>query len=86
MGMGLTVILLILLFHLMQAISLLLNNYNNLVDYINKKYNSTISYQEVIFFGEGMNSTNLLVDIIIVFVIIIIFLMVYLRIRWSVKK
>ena len=86
MGMGLTVIFLILLFHLVGTINNLLSSYNRLVDRINIKYNETMDHRSLIFFGESVESINLLVDIIIVFVIIIIFLMVYLRIRWSVKK
>jgi hypothetical protein len=38
------------------------------------------------FFGERMESIVVLIDTLIVAVIIIIGLMVYLNIRWSVKK
>ena len=84
--MGSTVIILIFLFHLITTINTLLNNYNNLVGYINTKYNTTMHYNEVIFFGSEMHSISLLVDIIIILIIIIISLIIYLSIKWSVKE
>lgn len=86
MGMGLTVIFLIFLFHLIEVISSLLNGYNFLVDRINVNYNETMDHRSVIFFGENIESINLLVDIIIVFIFVLIGLMVFLKIYWSVKE
>ncbi len=57
-----------------------------MVDHVNKNYNTTYSHQSVMFFGERMESIVVLIDTLIVAVIIIIGLMVYLNIRWSVKK
>jgi len=84
--MGMTVIFLIFLFHLIHPFNSLLNGYNNLIDYMNATYNSTWSRRSLVFFGESVESIGLLIDILIVAVIIIVGLMVYLSIRWSVKK
>ena len=84
--MGATVIFLILLFHLIAPLNSLLGGYNRLVDHVNTYYNTTYHRRELIFFGESLESIGFLIDIIIVAVIIVIGLMVYLSIRWSVKK
>lgn len=85
-GLGSTVIILILLFHLIGTMNWLLNGYNFLVDHINTKYNETMEHRSLIFFGERMKSISLLVDIIIVFIILIVSLIVYLAIKWSLKE
>ena len=85
-AMGFAVICLMFLFHLLSPINTLLHRYNNLIDYVNKKYNTTHSHQSVIFFGETMESIVVLIDTIIVVIVVIIILMVYLTIRWSFKE
>lgn len=85
-ALGLTAIFLMFLFHLVGVINNLLFGYNFLVDQTNALYNTTIPHRSLTFFGEGVQSLNLLIDTIIVFVIICICLIVYLSVRWSFKK
>ena len=85
-ALGLTAIFLMFLFHLVGIINNLLFGYNNLVDQTNALYNTTMGHRSLNFFGEGVESVNLLIDIIIVLVIICIGLIVYLAVRWSFKK
>lgn len=85
-ALGLTAISLMFLFHLVGVMNNLLIGYNNLVDQTNALYNTTMGHRSLNFFGEGVESVNLLVDIIIVVIIIIVGLMVYLPIRWSIKE
>lgn len=86
MAMGYTIIFLMFLFHLIVPLNSLLNGYNRLIDYVNIKYNETRSHRELIFFGEGMDSIGLLVDIIIVLIIVIMGLMIFITIYWNEKS
>ncbi len=84
--LGFTVVFLMFLFHLLAPINSLLLDYNRLVDYANKNYDTNHSHRSIVFFGERMESIVVLIDTLIVAVIIIIALIVYLSVRWSVKK
>lgn len=86
MGIGFTTIFLIFLFHLVKTINTLLNGYNILIDRVNIKYNETMSHQTLLFFGESVESVNLLVDIIIILVVVFIGLMIFLKVYWSFKE
>lgn len=85
-AMGSTVIILMFIFHLLSPINDLLHRYNHLVDYTNKRNNTTYSHQAVIFFGETMESIVVLIDILIVAIVVVVFLIVYLAIKWNIKE
>ena len=82
-GMGFTVILLFISFHLIDAICTLMYNYNWLVRSVNKLYDATYSEIDVNFFGVGFNSFHFLKDIIVVVIIVLIAFMVFLKVKWS---
>lgn len=84
-SLGFTVITLFIIVHLLDTISILMDNHNFLVRTVNYYHNE--SYKEIIvlFFGGGYNSFNFLKDIIIVMIIGLIILMVFLKIYWSEK-
>lgn len=84
--MGSAVICLMFMFHLMVPFANLLVKYNRLVDYVNKTYDGNHSHASFFFFGEKIETIAFLIDIIIVASVIIVVLIVYLSIRWSVKR
>ena len=82
-GMGFTIVLLFISFHLIDAICTLMYNYNWLVRSVNKSYDTTYSEIDVNFFGVSFNSFNFLIDVIIVVIIVLIAFMVFLKVKWS---
>lgn len=86
MGIGCIIIVLFLLFHLMDTINSLMNNYNWIVRTINKRFNTTYSEQEIYFFGKGFSSFAFLIDVIILVIIVLVAVMVFLKIYWSEKN
>lgn len=85
-GLGATVVILLLSFHLLDVISGLLNNYNSIVYYVNKRFNTTYSESDVLFFGDSYNDISFLVDIVLVIIIILISVIIFLKIYWSIKE
>ena len=86
MAMGFGVITLFVSFHLIQTIGIMLQNYNNLVYSVNNNFNATYSEMEIVFFGNGVKSVNLLFDILIIFLVVLVIVMVFLKIYWSERK
>jgi len=85
-GLGATIIILLLSFHFLDTIYILLNDYNSLVYSINKRFNTTYSENEVFFFGDSYNNINLLVDMVLVIIIILISVMIFLKIYWYILE
>ena len=82
-GIGFTVILLLISFHFIDAICNLTHNYNWLVRSANKLYNATYSEIDIYFFGVGFNSFNFLMDVIMAVIIVLIAFMIFFKVKWS---
>lgn len=82
-GLGCSAIVLIILLDLLGALNWLLTSYNHLVRSVNFTFGSTLSEREVFFFGNGLKSLNLLVDILLYTIVSIIIIMVALALYFS---
>lgn len=85
-GLGATVIILLLSFHLLDTIFELMNDYNSIVRHVNNRFNTTYSEMDVFFFGDSYNNICFLVDMVLTVIIILISVMIFLKIYWSIKE
>ena len=84
MGMGFSVILLLIMWDLLTTINYLLRQYNDLIYNYNYLVEDDVMPIYLNFFGSGVYSTKGFMDIILTIVFIIVICMVYLKIKWSV--
>jgi len=85
-GLGFTIILLVILWDLLSTINWLIKSYNRIVFRAIILTNSTFNEMEIHIFGKGMTDISLLMDIIIWSLIFIVIGMVILKLSWSVKE
>jgi len=84
MGMGFSVILLLIMWDLLTTINYLLRQYNDLIYNYNYLVEDDVMPIYLNFFGSGVYSTKGFMDIILTIVFIIVICMVYFKIKWSV--
>ncbi len=85
-ALGFTVILLLVSFHLLDALHRLMYEYNWMVEITNNLCNTTYSKKEIYFFGTGFNSFNFLLDTIIAIMVVLVGFIVFLMIYWREKE
>lgn len=76
------IIVLFLLFHILQTLFNVQNNYNYLIDSTNFLLNSTRSKMDIMFFGIPLSSGSFLLDIVIIIIIIFVIILAFLTIFW----
>jgi len=84
MGMGFSVILLLIMWDLLETINYLLRQHNDLIYAYNYLVEDDVQPIYLNFFGSGVYSTKGFMDIIFLIVFILVISMVYLKIKWSI--